>query len=40
MVMGYRRYVLGHDDGADHAGAKIALLAGGNEVFGHWDRVS
>lgn len=26
---------LGHDDGADHAGAEVALLAWGNEVVGH-----
>jgi len=28
-------YVLGHDDGADHAGAQVALLSGRNEVFRH-----
>jgi hypothetical protein len=27
--------VLGHDDGADHAGAQVALLAWRNEVLGH-----
>lgn len=35
--MRYRRStnVLCHDDRADHAGAEVALLAWGNEVFGH-----
>lgn len=28
-------YVLGHNDGANHAGAQVALLAWGNEVFRH-----
>ncbi len=26
---------LGHDDGADHAGAQLAVLVWGDEVFGH-----
>lgn len=29
-------YVLGHYDGADHAGAQVALLVWGDEVLGHW----
>lgn len=28
-------YRLGQDNGADHAGASVAHLAGGNEVLGH-----
>lgn len=32
-------YVLCHDDGADHAGAEVALLVGGDEVFRHVDNV-
>jgi hypothetical protein len=30
--------VLCHDDGADHAGAEVALLVWGNEVFAHGER--
>ena len=30
-------YVLCHDDGAHHAGAEVALLVGGDEVFRHID---
>jgi predicted CxxxxCH...CXXCH cytochrome family protein len=33
--MGRETNVLCHDDGADHAGAQIALLIWGNEVFAH-----
>lgn len=28
--------LMGHDYAADHAGAKVALLAGGDVVFGHF----
>ena len=28
------RYALGHDDGTDHAGAQMAVVVCGHEVFG------
>jgi hypothetical protein len=31
--------VLCHDDGADHAGAEVALLGWGDEVFRHGEIV-
>ena len=31
-------YAVGHDDGAHHAGAQVALLAGRDEVLGHGAR--
>lgn len=31
----FEETILGHNDGADHAGAEVALLAWGNEVVGH-----
>jgi hypothetical protein len=40
-VFRYRRRtnILCHDDRADHTGAEVALLAWGNEVFGHGEIV-
>lgn len=32
-VLGRDAYAIGHDDGADHAGAEVALLAWGDEVL-------
>lgn len=33
---GSSTYSIGHDDRADHAGTKVALLAGGNVVLRHF----
>jgi hypothetical protein len=30
--------IRGHDDGADHAGTEVSLLAWGHEVFRHSER--